>query len=58
MLEAEIDLELRRRFMGHTPLRAEYGEEGSLAFRAKQLGKIAYSFDAEVVSSLPIMSYA
>ena len=37
LLEADIDADLRRRLIGPKCLRAEYGEGGSMAFRAQQL---------------------
>ena len=57
MLEAGIDADLRRRLMGHKSLRAEYGEGGSMAFRAQQLRRISHPDTDEVVNSLPSLRF-
>jgi integrase len=49
MLEAGYDDEFRRRILGHDIDRPEYGDGGSLAWRAERMKAIALSYDASVL---------
>lgn len=49
MLEAGYDDEFRRRMLGHDTDRPEYGDGGSLAWRAERMEAIALKFDAAVL---------
>lgn len=49
MLEAGLDVEFRKRTMGHSIEREEYGDGGSMAWRRDQLVKIVLPFDAAIV---------
>ncbi|WP_181168854.1 tyrosine-type recombinase/integrase [Mesorhizobium sp. B2-4-17] len=49
MLEGGVDLELREVLMGHKLDRPLYGEKGTLRFRQKVLGAIAFDFDPAIV---------
>jgi len=49
MLEGRIDLELRKVLMGHKLAGPLYGEKGTLEFRQKVLGAIAFDFDPAIV---------
>ncbi|KQU94904.1 hypothetical protein ASD12_24565 [Mesorhizobium sp. Root102] len=49
MLEGGVDLELREVLMGHKLDRPLYGEKGTLRFRQKILGAIAFDFDPAIV---------
>lgn len=49
MKEAGLDDELRRLLMGHTIDRPTYGSGGGLAWRQKELKKIALPFDPAIV---------
>lgn len=50
MKEGGIDAELRRLLMGHAINREEYGEGGSLAFRHKELSKIALPYPDDILA--------
>jgi len=50
MLEGGLDDEFRRRTLGHDTDRPEYGDGGSLAWRAEQMKKIVLDFDKDVVT--------
>lgn len=52
MLQGDLDTDLRARLMGHAVNRPDYGEGGTLEFRAQQLGKIALPFTDDLVSKL------
>lgn len=49
MKEGGLDEELRRLLMGHTVDRPKYGSGGSLAWRQRELMKIALPFDQSIV---------
>ncbi|TDW21039.1 site-specific recombinase XerD [Rhizobium azibense] len=49
MLEAGYDDEFRRRILGHDTDRPEYGDGGSLAWRAERMEKIALTYDAGIL---------
>lgn len=49
MLEAGYDDEFRRRILGHDTDRPEYGDGGSLAWRAERMAAIALPFDPVIL---------
>lgn len=49
MLEAGYDDEFRRRMLGHDTNRPEYGDGGSLAWRAERMQEIALPYEASVL---------
>lgn len=55
MLEGGMDDEFRRRTLGHDTDRPEYGDGGSLAWRAEQMSKIVLDYDKEVVTGLRVI---
>jgi integrase len=50
MLEAGFDDEFRRRTLGHDTERPEYGDGGSLAWRAEKMAGLALTFDRAILS--------
>lgn len=49
MLEAGYDDEFRRRMLGHDTDRPEYGDGGSLEWRAERMQRIALSYDPGIL---------
>ena len=52
MLEAGLDYGLRCTLMGHKNNRPEYGDGGSMLFRANELKKIVHPFKENLPSDL------
>lgn len=52
MLQGDVDTDLRARLMGHKVQRPDYGEGGSLEFRAGELGRIALPFPQSLVAAI------
>lgn len=51
MLEAGFEDEFRRRTLGHDTNRPEYGDGGSLAWRAERMASIALKYDPRVLEA-------
>ncbi|NKM04114.1 tyrosine-type recombinase/integrase [Rhizobium leguminosarum bv. viciae] len=51
MVEAGYDDEFRRRMLGHDTDRPDYGDGGSLAWRAERMAAIALKFDPAILTA-------
>ena len=54
MKEAGLDFELRMLILGHENKRPEYGTGGSMAYRAKELGKITHPFPGDFFDAFDV----